>query len=194
MRLRPDGASGMLVTNLKTFRDYQLEKAWLWEHQALVRARVVAGDPIIAEKFTDIRREVLSQKRDKAVLRQEVIDMRNRMRKELSKDKQGQFDLKQGAGGIVDIEFMVQYGVLAWAHEKLDLLEYTDNIRLLESLGTAGLMEKADVEILSDAYRTFRARLHKMALQEQPGLVDAEEYSELATAVKQIWQNWLENE
>ena len=160
----------------------------------MVRARVVAGDPVIAEKFTAIRREVLSQQRDKAVLRQEVIDMRNRMRKELSKDKEGQFDLKQGTGGIVDIEFMVQYGVLAWAHEKPDLLEYTDNIRLLEGLGNAGLMGQAEVEVLSEADRTFRARLHKMALQEQPGLVDAEEYSELATAVKQIWQDWLENE
>lgn len=194
MRLRPDGASGLLVTNLKSYRDYQMKKAWLWEHQALVRARVVAGDPQIAEQFTDIRREVLSQQRDKSDLRKEVIDMRNRMRKELSKEKKGQFDLKQGAGGIVDIEFMVQYGVLAWAFEKPDLLEYTDNIRLLEGLGSAGLMAKTDVEVLSDAYRTFRARLHKMALQEQPGLVDVEEYSELSEAVQRIWQHWLENE
>jgi len=194
MRLRPDGASGLLVTNLKSYREYQLKKAWLWEHQALVRARVVAGDPIIAEKFAVIRREILSQQRDRENLRQEVLDMRNRMRKELSKEKKGQFDLKQGAGGIVDIEFMVQYGVLAWAHEKPELLEYTDNIRLLESLASADLMAKADVEVLSDAYRTFRARLHKMALQEQPGLVDAEEYEKLSTAVQRIWLEWLVNE
>ncbi len=193
MRLRPDGASGLLVINLKAYRDYQLKKAWLWEHQALVRARVVAGDPQIAEQFTDIRREVLSQQRDRENLRKEVLDMRNRMRKELSKEKKGQFDLKQGAGGIVDIEFMVQYGVLAWACEKPDLLEYTDNIHLLEALARADLMAKNDVVVLSDAYRTFRARLHKMALQEQPGLVAAEEYSELSTAVQQIWQNWLVN-
>lgn len=194
MRLRPDGASGLLVTNLKSYRDYQMKKAWLWEHQALVRARVVAGDPQIAEQFGEIRREVLSQQRDQADLRKEVIDMRNRMRKELSKEKNGQFDLKQGAGGIVDIEFMVQYGVLAWAFEKPDLLEYTDNIRLLEGLASAGLMAKADVEVLSNAYRTFRARLHKMALQEQPGLVEAEEYNELSAAVRRIWLEWLENE
>lgn len=194
MRLRPDGASGLLVTNLKSYRDYQLNKAWLWEHQALVRARVVAGDKQIAEQFEIIRREVLSQQRDKADLRKEVLDMRNRMRKELSKEKNGQFDLKQGVGGIVDIEFMVQYGVLAWACEKPALLEFTDNIRLLEALGSAGLLTKADVELLSEAYRTFRARLHKMALQEQSGMVDAEEYSELSTAVRQIWLRWLENE
>jgi glutamate-ammonia-ligase adenylyltransferase len=193
MRLRPDGASGLLVTNLKSYRDYQLKKAWLWEHQALVRARVVAGDPKIAKQFTVIRREVLSQQRDKENLRKEVLDMRIRMRKELSKEKKGQFDLKQGAGGIVDIEFMVQYGVLAWANEKPELLEYTDNIRLLGALAAADLMVKADVEVLGDAYRTFRARLHKMALQEQPGLVDAEEYSELSAAVRQIWLAWLEN-
>ncbi|MEE8379975.1 MAG: bifunctional [glutamate--ammonia ligase]-adenylyl-L-tyrosine phosphorylase/[glutamate--ammonia-ligase] adenylyltransferase, partial [Gammaproteobacteria bacterium] len=194
MRLRPDGASGLLVTNLKSYRDYQLKKAWLWEHQALVRARVVAGDPQIAEQFALIRREVLSQQRDKANLRKEVLDMRIRMRKELSKEKKGQFDLKQGAGGIVDIEFMVQYGVLAWAFEKPELLEYTDNIHLLEALAAVDLMAKADVKVLSDAYRTFRARLHKMALQEQPGLVDVEEYSELSAAVQRIWQHWLENE
>ena len=192
MRLRPDGASGLLVTNLKSYRDYQLNKAWLWEHQALVRARVVAGDPKVAEQFSDIRREVLSQQRDKAILRKEVVDMRNRMRKELSKEKMGQFDLKQGAGGIVDIEFMVQYGVLAWSFEKPDLLEYTDNIRLLDALAAADLMSKADVKVLSDAYRTFRTKLHKMALQEQSDLVDAEEYSELSTAVQQIWLHWLE--
>jgi len=192
MRLRPDGASGLLVTNLKSYRDYQLKKAWLWEHQALVRARVVAGDPRIAEQFEEIRREVLSQPRDKVDLRKEVINMRNRMRKELLKEKKGQFDLKQGSGGIVDIEFMVQYGVLAWATEKPELLAYTDNIRLLESLATAGLMSKEDVDTLSDAYRVFRARLHKMALQEQPRLVDIEEYSELSTAVQKIWLHWLE--
>ena len=192
MRLRPDGASGLLVTNLKSYRDYQLKKAWLWEHQALVRARVVAGDPQIAQQFEEIRREVLSQPRDKADLRKEVINMRNRMRKELLKEKKGQFDLKQGLGGIVDIEFMVQYGVLAWATEKPELLAYTDNIRLLESLASAGLMSKSDVDTLSEAYRVFRARLHKMALQEQPRLVDIEEYSELSTAVQKIWLHWLE--
>lgn len=192
MRLRPDGASGLLVTNLKSYRDYQLKKAWLWEHQALVRARVVAGDPHIAQQFDAIRREVLSQARDRENLRQEVLNMRNRMRKELSKEKNGQFDLKQGLGGIVDIEFMVQYGVLAWAFEKPVLLEYTDNIRLLEALATTGLMTESDVAVLSEAYRTFRAKLHKMALQEQPGLVDAEEYSELSAAVRQIWLQWLE--
>jgi glutamate-ammonia-ligase adenylyltransferase len=192
MRLRPDGASGLLVSNLKAYRDYQLNKAWLWEHQALVRARVVAGDPKIAVQFLQIRTEVLSQKRDHVALRKEVLDMRNRMRKELSKEKKGQFDLKQGLGGIVDIEFMVQYGVLAWAHENPNLLQYTDNIRLLEGFASAGLMQKADTEILSEAYRTFRARLHKMALQEQPILVDAEEYNELSAAVQRIWLYWLE--
>jgi glutamate-ammonia-ligase adenylyltransferase len=87
---------------------------------------------------------------------------------------------------------MVQYGVLAWAHDYPALLDYTDNIRLLEGLGAAGIMAKNDVEMLSNAYRTFRARLHKMALQEQPGLVDGEEYRELSEAVQRLWQAWLE--
>ena len=193
MRLRPDGASGLLVINLKAYRDYQMNKAWLWEHQALVRARVVAGDQLIAEEFANIRKEVLSQQRNLDDLRKDVIDMRNRMRKELSKEKKGLFDLKQGLGGIVDIEFMVQYGVLAWAYKIPKLLDFTDNIRLLACFAEVALMKQEDADILSEAYRTFRARLHKMALQEQPRLVDAEEYTELSTAVQRVWQQWLEN-
>ena len=193
MRLRPDGASGLLVTNLGAYRDYQLNKAWLWEHQALVRARVVAGDPEVAAQFAEIRRAILSQPRDLPTLRKEVLAMRQKMRESLCREKSGQFDLKQGRGGIVDIEFMVQYGVLAWAKDTPDLLAYTDNINLLKSLAAAGYLQQQEAEILSEAYRTFRARLHKMALQEQSRLVDAEEYRELSTAVQQIWQSWLEN-
>ncbi len=194
MRLRPDGASGLLVSHLKAYRDYQMNKAWLWEHQALVRARPVAGDAAIAAQFEQIRNEVLAQARDRQHLRQEVLAMRQKMREALCKEKNGQFDLKQGAGGIVDIEFMVQYGVLAWSGAYPALLAYTDNIRLLQCLADAGLMAAEDSTVLSEAYRTFRARLHKMALQEQPRLVAADEYSELTTAVRRIWQHWLENE
>lgn len=191
MRLRPDGASGMLVTSLKAFRDYQLSKAWVWEHQALVRARFVAGDPLIAEQFEAIRAEILSQPRDQEQLRCDVIEMRDKMRQSLDKSKNGLFDLKQGHGGIVDIEFMVQYGVLAWSHTHPALLRYTDNVRLLMLLSGEGLMSAADADVLTDAYRSYRQRLHRIKLMESPGVIAADEVKQERDAVCQIWQQWL---
>ncbi len=191
MRLRPDGASGMLVSSLKAFDAYQREKAWLWEHQALVRARAIGGDPIIIEAFNQIRHAVLIQPRDDARLRQDVASMREKMRTSLSKDSATQFDLKQGSGGIVDIEFIVQYGVLAWSHAYPDLTTYTDNVRILESFAQTGNMPQADITALTEAYLTFRGRLHRLALQEQPGLLAAEEYVETRALVSKIWQKWF---
>ncbi|MDX1823274.1 MAG: bifunctional [glutamate--ammonia ligase]-adenylyl-L-tyrosine phosphorylase/[glutamate--ammonia-ligase] adenylyltransferase, partial [Thiohalomonadales bacterium] len=172
MRLRPDGASGMLVSSLSAYEAYQREKAWLWEHQALVRARPVAGDPEIGERFEVIRRAVLGQARDEAELRQGIINMRKRMRQELDRSTKDQFDLKQSPGGIVDIEFMVQFGVLAYAHTHPALLDYSDNIRLLAGLGDAGLLNQKDVDDLSDVYREYRCEVHRRALQEQEGIIE----------------------
>ena len=193
MRLRPDGASGMLVSNLSAFERYQLTKAWLWEHQALVRARVVAGDPRVAEQFQRIRHATLTQPRERATLRDEVCAMRQRMRQELCKQQSGLFDLKQGIGGIVDIEFIVQFEVLASAHEYPQLIEFTDNIRLLEGLATAGLMPAAEVELLSDAYRAYRSHFHRRALQEEEGLVDDSLFLAQRTEVSRIWIQHLES-
>lgn len=191
MRLRPDGASGMLVSNLSAFTKYQDEKAWLWEHQALVRARVVAGDPQIAERFVEIRKSILSKQRDKTTLRQEVREMREKMRKELDKPPEGMYHLKQGQGGIVDIEFLVQYAVLAYSHEFPALLEWTDNIRILETLGQQGLMSEEESQSLCDAYRSLRSRVHQLALQEEKGVVDDAEYVVERESVRQAWQKWL---
>ena len=181
----------MLVTSLASYEKYQQDKAWTWEHQALVRARVVAGDPVVAARFEQIRRAVLAKPRDKEKLLSDVLEMREKMRANLDKSKQGQFDLKQGHGGIVDIEFMVQYGVLAYAHEHESLLNYTDNIRLLMLLAAGGVMpaDKADVLVL--AYQTYRGRVHRLKLDEQPGLVSDEEYAELRQGVREIWDYWM---
>ena len=192
MRLRPDGASGMLVSSLAAYEAYQWEKAWLWEHQALVRARPVAGDLEIGERFEVIRRAVLGQARDEAELRQGIIDMRQRMRQELDRSTKDQFDLKQCPGGIVDIEFMVQFGVLAHAHAHPGLLDYSDNIRLLGALGHAGLMNQNDVDQLSDVYREYRCEVHRRALQEQEGTIEISCFVEERRLVKTIWQRWLE--
>ncbi len=187
MRLRPNGNSGMLVSSMKAFETYQTERAWTWEHQALVRARVVAGDPRVAARFEAIRRDILAQRRDPEKLRAEVVEMREKMRSNLDKSKSGLFDLKQGRGGIVDIEFMVQYAVLRWACDYPDLLGWTDNIRLLETLSRLGLLSGDAADRMMDAYRSLRAVYHRSALQDQPGLVDADLLQGEQTLVRQVW-------
>ena len=191
-RLRPDGASGLLVSSLGAYESYQQEKAWTWEHQALVRARVVAGDPTIAEHFEAIRRRILGHQRELPALRRDVLEMRDKMRTSLDKSKDGVFDVKQGRGGIVDIEFMVQYGVLAFAHEHPALLDYTDNIRILERLAWAGVMSAADADYLSETYRTYRDRVHRLKLQEQSAVIPEGEFREQRQGVQRIWSAWLE--
>ncbi len=188
MRLRPDGASGMLVSSLKAYAAYQKDKAWLWEHQALVRARPVAGDPVIGERFAAIRREVLARPRDHAELVRGIVEMRQRMRENLDTSNPQLFDLKQGPGGLVDIEFIVQYGVLAHAHAHPELLQYTDNVRLLEQLGKAGLLSRSETQTLADAYRDYRGTVHRRALAEQSGPVEGSLFVEQRQAVQAIWQ------
>ncbi|HKK13469.1 MAG TPA: bifunctional [glutamate--ammonia ligase]-adenylyl-L-tyrosine phosphorylase/[glutamate--ammonia-ligase] adenylyltransferase [Gammaproteobacteria bacterium] len=191
MRLRPSGASGLLVSSLSAFGDYQRQDAWTWEHQALVRARPVVGDPALMERFQAVRREVLSRRRDPGTLQKQVREMRERMRRELGGRRRG-FDLKQHRGGIADIEFMVQYGVLLWSCDHPALLEYTDNIRLLEGFARAGLVPESDVRLLSDAYRAYRARVHQLTLQEEPAVVADDELRGHREAVARLWRQWME--
>ena len=192
MRLRPNGASGMLVSSLEAFEIYQLESAWTWEHQALLRARAVAGDSMVRAHFERIRRQVLGRARDAEKLRTDVREMRERMRAQLDKSGGGRFDLKQGVGGIADIEFMVQYEVLRWAHEYPDLLEYSDNIRLLLGLGRHRLLTSEAVRDLGNAYRALRAAYHRNALQDEPGLVPEEPYAQHRERVVESWRRLLE--
>jgi len=191
-RLRPDGASGMLVSSLAAYAAYQQDKAWTWEHQALVRARVITGDPAIAQQFQRIRNQILGQERELAGLRREVVEMRAKMQASLDKSGDGLFDLKQGRGGIVDIEFMVQYGVLAFAHVHPALLEYTDTIRILDRLARAGVLHGDDAEFLSETYRLYRDRVHHLKLQERPALIAETEFGRQRQGVQQIWSAWIE--
>lgn len=191
-RLRPSGSSGLLVSSFEAFADYQRTEAWTWEHQALARARVVAGDPAVARAFDELRREILMRPRDPLLLRTEVRDMRERMRTELGSHRPGWFDLKQGRGGIADIEFMVQYSVLLWAHTHPELTRYTDNIRQLDGLAHAGLMARGDVKLLADAYRAYRARVHRLTLQNEPAVVDEGEFRDFREGVCRIWRDLME--
>ena len=190
-RLRPDGAKGVLVNTLDGLGEYLREKAWTWEHQALVRARAVAGDSGLGRRFSELRRDILLRGRDEDALRDEVRSMRERMRNELGSKRSGRFDLKQDRGGVADIEFMVQYGALRWASQLGADLDWTDNIRLLEGFERAGLMPNDDAALLADAYRAFRGRIHEQSLQESEGVVSDEEFVDLREAVAAIWNRLM---
>ena len=190
-RLRPDGSKGVLVNTLEGLGEYVRNKAWTWEHQALVRARAVAGDPALGQRFANLRRDILLRDRDGDTLRDEVRSMRERMRTELGSRRSGRFDLKQDPGGVADIEFMVQYGALRWASRLGADLEFTDNIRLLEGFGRAGLIPDADVTLLADAYRAYRGRIHELSLQESEAVVGNEEFAGLRKAVVAIWNRLM---
>jgi len=192
MRLRPNGNSGLIINSLKAFREYELEKAWTWEHQALVRARFVGGDERLHEQYQAVRQEILSPCRETESLKKEVRDMRSKMREALAKKKPGMFDIKQGFGGIADIEFIVQFMVLNNVCHHPELLTWTDNVRILEVLGQSGLLSEQVVQDLSDSYRLFRARLHQLSLQEVSGVVADEEFKEQREKIKQHWREIME--
>lgn len=193
MRLRPNGNSGMLVSSLNAFEKYQLEEAWTWEHQALVRARAIAGDPLTMAGFEKIRAKILQQKRDISKLQQEVREMREKMRTSLDKSDPEQFDIKQGVGGIADIEFMVQYAVLRWASEYPELVEWSDNARILEMLADKALLPNDLAEKLLKAYRAYRAEYHRRALQQQKGIVPQSGFTSERKLVANAWQELMIN-
>ena len=192
-RLRPSGEAGLLVSSVDAFAAYQQTDAWTWEHQALIRARAVAGDPATMQDFERIRSETLAQPRDPARLRTDILDMRARMRGELDRSDAVYFDLKQGLGGITDIEFMVQYAVLRWAHAHHELLVYSDNLRLLEVLTDLGLIAPSFGSTLHDAYFAYRAEVHRCALNEVDGLVDDTKFRDYRAAVVEAWQTFFES-
>ena len=191
MRLRPSGDSGMLVNTIQSFSRYQQDSAWTWEHQALVRARFVAGDPEVAAAVNTVRRDILSLARDDVSLAREVHAMRENMRKHLLSDgrsEEGEFHLKQGVGGIVDIEFMVQYAVLTWSHRVPELARWSDNVRILEALGQEGLFEQQECEALTQAYLIYRSAAHQLSLQQQPGTAPEGSFVQERAAVRAKWQ------
>lgn len=196
MRLRPSGASGLLVSSLTAFATYQNNHAWTWEHQALVRARVVAGDLSLAKRFDHVRQKALALPKDLSKLKAEVANMRVKMRshllpKGLAKARPPLFDLKQGEGGIVDIEFMAQYAVLAWSDQYPSLAMFTDNVSIFESLGHEGLVSQTQAGQLIDAYKAYRAEEHRLSLQQQEAQVPLSLFAQEQAAVRALWQQLL---
>jgi len=186
-RLRPSGKGGMLVTNIRAFAEYQKKEAWTWEHQALLHARAVAGSPELRARFEEVRMSTLRNdvRRDK--LREDVASMRERMRRELTRAKGGEFDIKQDPGGIADIEFLAQYWALLWAHDKPPVAMFSDTIRQLESVASANLVPQETVDVLTHAYRQFRTRSHHLSLELREPIVAATEFVETRAAVTSIW-------
>ncbi|WP_230659762.1 bifunctional [glutamate--ammonia ligase]-adenylyl-L-tyrosine phosphorylase/[glutamate--ammonia-ligase] adenylyltransferase [Psychrobacter sp. I-STPA10] len=192
MRLRPSGNAGMMVVSSKSFEYYQHEKAWAWEHQALVRARAICGDKQVMAKFDDIRHNVLSQSRSIEQVKEDVSSMRAKMQNHLGSDKStqaaGKFNLKQDAGGIIDIEFLAQYAVLAYAHDYPSLTKWTDNVRIFELLSELDIWSKQCCQDLTDAYLRFRAATHQLALAKEGLLVEDELWHDTRMVVQTWWQ------
>jgi glutamate-ammonia-ligase adenylyltransferase len=183
MRLRPDGGKSLLVTTLPAFSDYQRERAWTWEHQALVRARPVAGTPSLCADFEAVRAQTLGRRRDAAALAADVAHMRRRMRAELDRSDAARLDLKQGAGGLVDLEFLVQYAILERAADVPALLEPRDTPGLLAALAAQGWLEAAAAQALLQAHAALLDAGLACTLDRRPRLAAPTDAIDQATAV-----------
>ncbi|MCP4744667.1 MAG: bifunctional [glutamate--ammonia ligase]-adenylyl-L-tyrosine phosphorylase/[glutamate--ammonia-ligase] adenylyltransferase [Desulfobacteraceae bacterium] len=191
MRLRPSGDSGLLVSHINSFRNYQQNDAWTWEHQALIRARAITGDAELRQRFEDIRKEILTKSRQEETLKKEVIDMRGRLRKAAPKTCPATFDIKDDPGGIIDIEFLVQYLVLLYAHKYPDIVRWTDNVRLLQALNESGILDNTTAFGLRRAYLIYRAMTHRFGLRQQPAVINGDRFSAAREFVIRTWNRFL---
>ena len=191
LRLRPDGASGLLVSSVEAFAEYQRHKAWTWEHQALTRSRFCAGDAAIGAAFEQIRSDLLSRPRDLEKLREDVVAMRRKMH-DGHPNTTELFDLKHDAGGIVDVEFMVQYLVLAHASRHPELIDNIGNIALLKLAGKLGLLPEQAAGAVAEAYRNYRHAQHALRLQGvEKARVAPASWSSQRELVSGLWRQTL---
>ena len=194
LRLRPNGESGMLVCPVDAFRDYQLHNAWVWEHQALTRARFCAGDRDLGEQFEAIRSEILRQPRDLAVLRSEVLAMRQRMLEQHASGSEELFDIKHDRGGLIDVEFIVQYLILGHAQRHARLCGNLGNIALLGIAAELGLIPAAAAEAVRNAYREYRRMQHVLRLNAgRRARVERATVGRRIEAVLALWQQVFES-
>ena len=191
-RLRPEGASGLMAINIESFNNYQQTQAWTWEHQALVRSRMIFGQVQLQQRFSEIRSGILCQQRDPKKLREDVITMREKMRMHLAKGTDIDFDLKQDAGGIADIEFLTQYIVLNNAHRFDELTTYSDNVRILTDAARLGCISKEIKQGLIAAYIDYRSRYHVLSLDQQGRCAAKQEFATDIAFVTNAWQHIFE--
>lgn len=196
MRLRPSGSSGLLVSSLSAFEKYQMNDAWAWEHQALVRARAVAGDKRLTARFEALRRKILCLPRDKKTLQKDVAEMRLKMREHLGSKRNNAegkplFHLKHDPGGIVDIEFLMQFAVLAHAHDHTDITRYPDNIRISESLEHANIISHKQARQIQQAYKFLRKAAHSRAFENDRSFIEYPLVEPYRSQVEVIWNDWM---
>jgi glutamate-ammonia-ligase adenylyltransferase len=193
--LRPNGNSGLLVTRFAAFADYQEQRgsntAWTWEHQAMTRARFVIGTDALRARFDAVRRQVIAAHRDPRALRGEIVAMREKVRAAHPIRGEGVFDLKHSAGGMVDVEFAVQFLVLAESGRHPELVNNVGNIALLEQAERDGLLPKGLGHAAADAYRELRRQQHRARLNEEPTQRPAHEGAALREAVLRLWSQVL---
>ncbi|MFZ8198297.1 bifunctional [glutamate--ammonia ligase]-adenylyl-L-tyrosine phosphorylase/[glutamate--ammonia-ligase] adenylyltransferase [Alteromonas portus] len=187
LRLRPSGNAGLLCCHINGFEKYQLEEAWTWEHQALVRARAICGDVSLLDDFTQVRHSILSQSRDLDTLSQDVCKMRIKMREHLLTKNNEKVDLKQCEGGITDIEFMAQYLVLAHANAVQGMTEYPDNLRIFDVATKANIIDTTTAQKLQKAYLRLREQYHHLTLADTKY---ADQSEELDVIREQVTRHW----
>ena len=195
-RLRPNGSAGFLVTNVAAFKKYQMREgdnaAWVWEHQALTRARFSAGNLVVGYQFDGVRSEVLQQKRNIDHLRSEILEMRRKVH-DGHPNSSPEFDLKHDSGGMVDIEFMVQFLVLAYSYQHTSLVGNLGNIALLKIAGEVGLITKDQALTVGNAYRLLRSRQHRLRLDgAEKTRINLEAEPEFVVARHAVESLWLE--
>jgi len=193
MRLRPSGDAGLLGCSFQAFENYQLNEAWTWETQALVRARSVYGEAHLQHQFTEIRQRVLMTPRDINKLTQDVIEMRQKMYEHLSHSSKDQFNLKTDRGGITDIEFIAQYLMLAHAPKNPLLTRWSDNVRIFDSMVEQNIILQDEGEALKNAYTAMRNKIHQLNLLGHPPIVEENQFVSERQFIYQCWQRWLEN-
>ena len=190
-RLRPDGRSGLPVPSLDSFVSYQQKRAWVWEHQALLRSRSVAGSAEVRKAFEEVRRDILIHYVDRDNLKREITAMRKRMRDELSLSKAEEFDLKQDPGGLSDIEFLIDYWVLAQAHAFPELVKFPDKVRQLEALETTGLVSAERCARIKNIYLALRESAHELALNEGGRIIRGDSFAAERGWLRSVWAEVL---
>ena len=191
LRLRPHGESGPVVSSVHAYENYLINDAWMWEIQALVRARAVTASKKMQSKFENIRRKVLSQARNHNDVQAAIIEMRNKMLN-ANKDKSSvNFNIKKDTGGVIDIEFIVQFLVLNYSKNYPQICEHTDNVRILDACAEVGLVEQQDAEELKRIYLKYRKHLHQLSLKLLPEIVDSKVFTKERDVVQNYWASLL---
>lgn len=194
LRLRPHGESGPIITSLNAYEHYLINDAWLWEHQALVRARAITKSVDLGDEFARIRRKVLCQSRETEEVRSSIRDMRNKMLDSIHDKSEGEFDIKKDIGGLIDIEFVVQYLVLCHANDYPQICEYTDNIRILDACAAVGVLELTVVNELKEIYLKYRKYLHQLSLRLLSETVDQSVFHKERSVVQKYWTRLLHSD